>query len=147
MLGACRAGNLKRVNELLDWGVDPKTKVDGESLLDAACTAGQHMVAKTLLKAGAEASRETLLRAIRSGNRHCATYVADDLHFRELDPFSSSWSAIFGDRAFMADLTPELATWLVRSGLDVSETDSMGRNLIEVAGSHASPEVVAALQG
>lgn len=147
MLGACKAGNLERVKELLDWGVDPSTKVDGQSLLDASCVAGKHMIVKTLIGAGAQANRDTLLLALRSGNRHCATYVADDLHFRDIDPFGFSWSGTFTDASFVQALTPEVAKWLVRSGLDTAETDSMGRNLIEIARTNASDEVIAALGG
>lgn len=147
MLSACKAGNLKRVNELLDWGVDPRAQVDGESLVDAACTKGQHMVVKVLLRAGALSDRETLLKAIQSGNKYCVSYVADDLHFRDIDPFGFSWSASFANPEFVGKLTPEVAKWLVSNGLDVRETDSMGRDLIEVARSNATPEVLAALGG
>lgn len=147
LLSACLAGNLKRTNELLDWGVDPRTRIEGRSLAQHAAGSGHHQVLKALLKAGALCDREALVLAVRSGNRHSVTYVADDLHFQGQDPFSFSWAALFSDREFLANLKPEIARWLVDNGLDLTETDSMGRNLLQMARSHASAEVIAALGG
>lgn len=147
MMGACRAGNIERVKELLDWGVDPRSQVDGAPLVHHAAEAGQHVAVKLLLRAGAQADRASLLLAIKAGNRYAATYLMDDLHFRGLDPFGASWASLFQTEEFVGGLTPELARWLVDNGLDTSETDSFGRSLIELARKRASAEVVEALGG
>jgi ankyrin repeat protein len=138
---ACEQGNVKRVKQLVDFGVDVSKEQDHRSYLHRAATFGQYMVIKVLLRAGAVPSRQDLVAAVQSGSRHSADYLVDGLLDSGQDPADFSWNLSLQERSFMEALTPEMAKWLVAQGIDVNETDNYGRSIVELAEKNGSEEV------
>ncbi|MCB9679317.1 MAG: hypothetical protein H6737_29705 [Alphaproteobacteria bacterium] len=142
MAVACERGNENRVRQLLAWGVDPCTEVDGYSLLTRAARFGQYMVVKRLLQAGAKPSMVALVAGVGSGSRHTVEHIADSLVFEGEDPAAFAWNTVLGRREMLEQLTPDMATWLVANGIDLDETDGFGRSIAELAEQFAKRDVV-----
>lgn len=138
---ACEQGNIKRVKQLLDFGVDVTREQDSRSYLHRAATFGQYVVIKTLLRAGAVPDHQDLVAAVGSGSRHSADYITDGLMDHGMDPTAFSWGQVLAKRAFMESLTPELAQWLVDQNVDLRETDTYGRSIVDLAELNGSAEV------
>ena len=142
MASACEQGNLKRVKQLLEFGVNVLKEHEHRSYMNRAATAGQYMIVKTLLGAGAVPSHQDLVAAVASGSRHASNYISDGLLEVGTSPAEFSWCSVLGKREFMEKLTPEMARWLVDNEIDLEERDIYGRDCAELAASHGSEEVV-----
>ncbi|MEZ4320963.1 MAG: hypothetical protein R3F61_26025 [Myxococcota bacterium] len=141
MAVACERGNEQRVRQLLAWGVDADIEVGGHSLLTRAARFGQYMVVKRLLQAGAKPSMVALVAGVGSGSRHTVEQIADELVFRGEDPAAYPWNTVLGRRDFLELLTADMATWLVDNEIDLTETDSFGRSIVDLAHTYAKRDV------
>ena len=141
----CAKGALARVKELIAYGVDVNEEVSGHTPLNRAAAGGHHMVVKTLLRAGARPRHTDLVAAICAGSRHSANHIVDEMDYRGLEPLAFPWATVVGKPEFLRDLTPEIARWLVDSGIDLHETDSYGRSILTLAKQYCSEDVCAAL--
>jgi ankyrin repeat protein len=138
---ACERGNVDKVKHLLAWGVDANEEVDGYTLLETAARGGNHVVVKTLLKADAKPSLPALVAGVLSGSRHTADHIADALHFAGENPAAFPWGTVLGKRENLEQLTAEMAQWLVDAEVDMSETDSFGRSIADLAAKYARRDV------
>lgn len=143
MAFAVEQGNLKRVKQLLEFGVNVIQPLDHRTYMHRAATHGQYMIVRTLLGAGAVPTHQDLVAAVSSGSRHTANYVSDGLLEAGTSPGEFSWSTVLADRGFMEALTTEMAKWLVDNEVDLKETDTFGRTCADLAEENASPEVAA----
>ncbi|MCA9566708.1 MAG: hypothetical protein KC656_02660 [Myxococcales bacterium] len=141
MAFACEQGNVKRVRQLLEFGVNVLQEHEHRSYMHRAATYGQYMVIKVLIHAGAVPNHQDLVAAVASGSRHSANYISDGLLETGTSPAEFSWCSVLSKRAFMEQLTPEMARWLVENEVDLEERDVYGRSLAELAESNGSAEV------
>ena len=143
----CANGNAERVQELLDFDVDPNGRVEEQSDLHVALLHGHQVVVTRLLRAGASVFRHHMQAAIRGGNHRCADRILDELHFagEELD-LDFMASEILYERKVAAALPPAMFEWLKAHGVDLSAPDRLGRTIRELAAmDHAPAETLAAL--
>ncbi len=141
MAVACEQGNVERVRQLIAYGVNVHREHNHRSYMHRAATFGQYMVVKLLLAEGVVPTHQDLVAAVASGSRHTADYVSDGLLENGTSPAEFSWCSVLAKRAFMEQLTPEMAQWLVDNEIDLDERDVYGRSCLELAEINGSPEV------
>ena len=144
----CENGNNDRVQELLDFGVDPNLRHDEQSFASIALRNGHQVVLTKLIRAGAKLQRRHLMDAIRGGNPRCAERVLDELHYDgvELD-LDHDVSEMLYERKVAAAMTPDIFRWLHRNGVDLSAPDRLGRTIREIAAlDGAGPDLLTTLE-
>lgn len=143
MAAACAQGNLNRVRELLEYGVNVLREHEHRSYMHRAATNGHYMVVRELIRAGAVPNHQDLVAAVASGSRHAANYISDALLELGTSPAEFSWCSVLAKKEFMEALTAEMAQWLVDSEVDMGERDIYGRSPLDLAEANGSEEVQA----
>jgi len=148
MAEACQKGPLKRVRELLEFGVRADGSEGGRSFLWIACESGQSDVVVALLRAGAKATNLDLRAAVRSGSVDAAGRIVDELELTGVEyDFWGEDRPLLCDPTFLSTTNPAMVKLLLDHGADPTERDRTGRDALAVAAkAGASAEIVALLR-
>ena len=144
----CVNGNAERVQELLEYGVDPNHYGEERSFLYLAAENGHHVIVSKLVRSGAQVQRTHLGAAIRGGNPYCADKVLDELFYAgtEIDLPHLGHELMLA-RGEAAKSTPKMLKWLAEQGVPFTEPDRLGRTVLDVARlDGASPEILRVLE-
>jgi hypothetical protein len=139
----CTKGNADRVQELLDFGVDPNHYGEERSYLFLACEAGHRAIV-----GGAHVQRIHLGAAIRGGNPYCAEKIVDEFYYAgtEVDLLHVGHEMMLA-RGEAKRSTPKMLRWLAKQGVAFGEPDRLGRTVLEVARlDGSSQEILETLQ-
>ncbi len=143
---ACRMGSVKRLNELLDWGVSIHARHGGKGFLSIACEHGRLAVVKRLLEGGLEPTHRDLILAVLSGNTHVADRIADELHFSGVEvDYWHEGRPLLTRPGFLATSTPRMVKWLLRQGVDPRTRDRFGNDALAAAERDDAPDEIRAL--
>jgi ankyrin repeat protein len=142
-------GDLGRVTELLDFGVDPNYADEERSFLYSAVRNGHHVIMTRLLKAGAKVQRTHLAASIRGGNPRCSDRILDELIYSGIEvDMSHEAGALLFEHGEAASSTPAMLTWLKQQGVDFVSPDRLGRTILEIAEiDGAKPDILEAIRG
>lgn len=143
MAVACEQGNLKRVRQLIEHGVNVLREHDHRTYLHRAAANGQYMIVKELMRNGVVPNHQDLVAAVASGSRHSANYISDGLLENGTSPAEFSWCSVLAKKDFIEALTAEMARWLVDNEMDLDERDIYGRSPLDLAVAGGSEEVQA----
>lgn len=148
MVAACRKGDHVRVGQLLAYGVSPHLADGDQGLLALASIGGHLSIVRQLLRAGAHPSQADLVHGIRSGVVAVADCLLDELVLTGvLFDFWARDRPLLTEKGFLAAVSPEMLSWMIRNGADPRECDPLGRDAYAAAVRDAAPEPIRRLLG